>query len=340
MSEAHRSSSSRFGAHATDVQKISENISRPPFPPPHKGLAARQIIMDGRHPTNTPPHHLDHHQPSLYPPPSLPTVNSRASHAMYGPTTLAFYNQDNHYLPRAPPAPPASLLSTSISPDHLTLTAPSGSGGFDHQDGLVYGQHSNVQRWPGIFPDPSHSQSISPHDGSNTPHQSAGMPLMPHSQAPNQTYQISPIAQSVNPLLYNDLMQMQQSPGNFLQPPDPYGQPRTSSGWTLRAPATAGAPSLDQLANLDPRSSMGDTSPTNSIPPAVGRQGTRGILPSAPGRDDPAGGEDEIEPIQDPKTKKWQCPSCPATFSFPKHVKRHYMRREHRIALICHRIDD
>jgi len=131
---------------------------------------------------------------------------------------------------------------------------------------------------------------------------------------------------------------MQQSQGNFLQPQDPYGQPRTSSGWTLRAPATAGAPNLDPLANLDAQSPLGDTSPTNGIPPAVGRQGTRGILPSAPGREEPTV-EEEIEPIQDPKTKKWQCPSCPATFSFPKHVKRHYMRREHCIAVICHELD-
>jgi len=66
-------------------------------------------------------------------------------------------------------------------------------------------------------------------------------------------------------------------------------------------------------------------SASSQYPSTVGRQGTRGIIPSDPGVEPPSPDAD-ITPSQDPDTGKFKCPNCPATFSFPKHVKRHFMR--------------
>lgn len=100
-------------------------------------------------------------------------------------------------------------------------------------------------------------------------------------------------------------------------------------------------PQINSL-NWNPMESPMSTPGTNgrqqSVPlggnPVVGRQGTRGPLPIDNG-DNPL--EDtEIEPEQRPDGK-WGCPSCDASFSFPKHVKRHYMRHtgERPYACLC-----
>jgi hypothetical protein len=109
-------------------------------------------------------------------------------------------------------------------------------------------------------------------------------------------------------------------------------------GWQAHAARSMGAAS--SAAAVAPAGDHASAAQQAQEQRAVGRQGTRGILPSAPlGRDDMSVGggaapEDEIDPQQDPGTKKWMCPSCPATFSFPKHVKRHYMRREYFFLLL------
>jgi hypothetical protein len=172
------------------------------------------------------------------------------------------------------------------------------------------------------------------------------VPLRPSAVQP------SVLAQTRSPSFTLPLLSQTVSPASYTSgypiptpPPQdfaPSGGSSNGSGYgqqQSRAASAAGWHAHAAAQSMAPSSVVVAATPTSADERAVGRQGTRGILPSAPlGRDElGAGGgapEDEIDPQQDPGTKKWMCPSCPATFSFPKHVKRHYMRREYLFFLL------
>jgi len=253
---------------------------------------------------------MDPNHPSR--PPNSQAPRMMASTMYPNGTTLAFSHQNSYSRP--------NII------DFNNNTTPDGSSGYTQQETYGLPQYQHAPGWRPNYQQDGHS--IPSHEAHHS-NPAANLHMMAHSQAPSQSYHhISPVGQ-LNPMMNNLDMSgyMPQVQNTTFLHPNPYAPPRTSAGWAMRIPATAGpSTSIETLGVMDSQPNSTGHSPTsNGVPPAVGRQGTRGILPSAPGRDEP-GNEDEIEPMQDPETKKWCCPSCPATFSFPKHVKRHYMR--------------
>jgi hypothetical protein len=261
---------------------------------------------------------------------STPTsaINIIAPGAMLATNnTFAFTTDESYNMIRAPHQngfPPSSQM-------------PSGDSGFNAQDAWGFGRNSNSSQWAPTYLQTHQLPPLPQNTVANNHHEQFGIPLSTSSQPPHHGY-ITATSQDLAPMMYTDAMGMPQQQSHYLPQSGHYSPAPRPSPRQFHATSLVASPRLNNIMSsieglhagltttIDGRPALTATSPTSAMPPAVGRQGTRGILPSAPGKEEPSI-ETEIEPTQNPVTKKWQCPACDATFSFPKHVKRHYMRR-------------
>lgn len=65
----------------------------------------------------------------------------------------------------------------------------------------------------------------------------------------------------------------------------------------------------------------------------VGQQGRRGVLPTHPGRPQPAAGKTPTNAVKNAEGK-YECPHCNKTYLHLKHLKRHLLRRKYDVRLL------
>jgi hypothetical protein len=187
-------------------------------------------------------------------------------------------------------------------------------------------QRGTPPSWNSGYATPTHqSQGVSrqmPQDGMRSQ-----MPFDFQQSAPMVPYHINTAVSSAQQQSYHDPY------ASIIQQQGTYGQPASRSSWDPRSMDPTGQtptppPPQHSLDPMQQHLAAANLKASNAAnyPATVGRQGTRGIIPSDPGVEPPSPDMD-ITPAQDPETGKFKCPNCPATFSFPKHVKRHFMRR-------------
>ena len=165
-----------------------------------------------------------------------------------------------------------------------------------------------------------------------------------NSQSTSRQYQLQPNSSYQQPILPYSKNSLGMTPQGSMsmfhqhtQAVTPPSRPTQNRCVPLRpmnqtTPLHAQHPMHQQMRGMG--SLYGQQGPCHEEVPthAVGWQGRRGILPSAPGHPsviatDPGPGNNALVPAKD-ADGRFPCPQCDETYLHAKHLKRHFLRRK------------